>query len=174
MDLSKCIDLCNENRNCKFVQLSKHGEGKIACRMYSSCYLSRVSNWIGTTYSKDGTCPGKKLLRRLNITSNKNVKYYNNNITFVSLETILVSYLVCFSLVRKTCAQKYKIVAEANSDDKKCTTLCSEDDNCQFAFLDKAGECITYKSCDQTRNSLQIGTTFAKSGNKCPGVDLFY
>ena len=103
------------------------------------------------------------------------MKYYNNNKTFVSLKTISVSYLVCFSSVRKTCAQKYKIAAEANSDDKKCTTLCSEDDNCQFAFLDKAGECITYKSCEQTRNSLQIGTTFAKSGNsnKCPGVDLF-
>ena len=65
MDLSKCIDLCNENTNCKFVQLAKHSEGKIACRMYSSCYMSRVSNWPGTTYSKDGICPGKKIIKTI-------------------------------------------------------------------------------------------------------------
>ena len=85
-----------------------------------------------------------------------------------------MSYIVCFSSVRKTCAQKYKIATKANLNDEECTTLCSDDDKCQFAFLDKAGECITYKSCDETRNSLQIGTTFAKNGNKCPGVVLFY
>ena len=63
MDLSKCIDFCNENADCKFIQfvrwhVQKDGAYKMACIRFRSCGLSRESDHIGTTYSKEGTCSG--------------------------------------------------------------------------------------------------------------------
>ena len=63
MDLSKCIHFCNQKADCKFIQFVKwhtlkDGSNKMACIRYRSCGLSRESDHIGTTYSKDGTCSG--------------------------------------------------------------------------------------------------------------------
>ena len=77
-------------------------------------------------------------------------------------------YSACFSSTKKTCVHKYQIGITPKLDDDKCKVQCSNDQNCKFAFRDASGFCITYKSCDKTRNSHRIGTTFAKEG-KCPG-----
>ena len=79
-----------------------------------------------------------------------------------------VAYDTCFSLVRKTCATEFEIKTERNKDADACKKLCNEDNDCKFAFINNAKECYTYKSCDETRSSLKIGTTYAKIGG-CPG-----
>ena len=42
----------------------------------------------------------------------------------------------------------------------ECKDLCTKDKDCKFAFLNTAKECVSYKSCEETRSSLLIGTTF--------------
>ena len=96
----------------------------------------------------------------LNLSNSIGLKY-----CYVILD---VAYDTCFSLVRKTCATEFEIKTERNKDADACKKLCNEDKDCKFAFNNNAKECYTYKSCDETRSSLKIGTTYAKIGG-CPG-----
>ena len=50
----ECERLCNEDANCKFVFYipGRH------CIKMSSCSKTRPATSIGSTYSKDGFCPG--------------------------------------------------------------------------------------------------------------------
>ena len=61
-EVGKCINHCEEDPHCKFVfhvirTTGKHA-GIKACYKYRSCDSTRKPLHIGTTYSKQGTCPG--------------------------------------------------------------------------------------------------------------------
>ena len=52
-----CERLCNEDDNCKFVFYipGRH------CLKYPSCFKTQQARNFGSTYSKDGFCPGIKI-----------------------------------------------------------------------------------------------------------------
>ena len=58
MDANKCNDECNKVNECKFFTINIKKGGVNACRMYQSCDIIAESKNEGTTYSKDGKCPG--------------------------------------------------------------------------------------------------------------------
>ena len=51
-----CKNRCEQDARCKFVFYipGKH------CNSYASCDTMRSTNYIGSTYSKYGNCPGSK------------------------------------------------------------------------------------------------------------------
>ena len=49
-----CERLCREDTNCKFVFYIPGRE----CLKYPSCTVTRQPANVGSTYSKDGYCPG--------------------------------------------------------------------------------------------------------------------
>ena len=56
-----CETLCKEDSNCKFMY---HVPGEY-CLTYPSCNVTRTATeTIGSTYSKDGNCPGSTVLIR--------------------------------------------------------------------------------------------------------------
>ena len=97
-----------------------------------------------------------------------------SNLLNLTILNFAVPYTTCFSSARKTCAYKinaYKneIATESNLDETSCKARCTGENNCKFVFHSTGGDCITYFSCSQTRNSLKVGKTFAVYGN-CPGT----
>ena len=58
MDVNKCNEECNKVNECKFFTINIKSGGANACRMYTSCGIITESKNEGTTYSKDGKCPG--------------------------------------------------------------------------------------------------------------------
>ena len=55
---SDCEKQCNEDLNCKFIF---HSAG-LNCRRYASCDIMRTTAHTGSTYSKNGNCPGSVFL----------------------------------------------------------------------------------------------------------------
>ena len=51
---SDCEKQCNEDLNCKFIF---HIPG-LNCHRYASCEIMRTTVYEGSTYSKNGNCPG--------------------------------------------------------------------------------------------------------------------
>ena len=58
LDANKCNEECNKVDECKFFTINIKKGAKSACRMYRSCGIITESQNEGTTYSKDGKCPG--------------------------------------------------------------------------------------------------------------------
>lgn len=59
MDLGKCKEYCNADNECKFIFLViKSGNNVGSCLKYRSCDKSREANNVGSTYAKEGKCPG--------------------------------------------------------------------------------------------------------------------
>ena len=54
LDEPACKALCSLNSNCKFVFRDTAGY----CITYTSCDKTRISHRAGTTFSKEGHCPG--------------------------------------------------------------------------------------------------------------------
>ena len=52
-----CERLCKEDANCKFVFYIPGAH----CLKYPSCSVTRQTENVGSTYSKDGFCPGIKI-----------------------------------------------------------------------------------------------------------------
>lgn len=57
-----CEQKCSEDANCKFVFYTPERNEK-NCIKYPSCSETRQTFNIGSTYSKDGICPGIKILK---------------------------------------------------------------------------------------------------------------
>ena len=85
-------------------------------------------------------------------------------------------YQVCWSSVKKTCNATFKIGEKGvNMDYEGCKRYCNEDKDCKFIFLIPIGNhtqlqrnCIKYRSCEDTRIAIFIGTTYSKEYS-CPG-----
>ena len=54
---SDCEKQCDEDTKCKFIF---HIPG-INCNRYASCDTIRTTKFIGSTYSKNGYCPGSEI-----------------------------------------------------------------------------------------------------------------
>ena len=50
-----------------------------------------------------------------------------------------------------------------------CERLCKEDSNCNFIFYIPGKHCLKHKSCDDTRQSSNVGSTYSKN-DFCPGT----
>ena len=61
MTPGECMGICNENSECKFISHLKWNNAW-ACMLYPSCDEIRPTKRgaFGTTYSKNGKCPGDK------------------------------------------------------------------------------------------------------------------
>ena len=61
MTPGECMGFCNENSECKFISYLEWNRD-VACIMYPSCDETRPTRRgaFGTTYSKNGKCPGVK------------------------------------------------------------------------------------------------------------------
>ena len=57
MNIDQCMDFCDQDDSCKFVELWNKQNGNTGCRKYRSCGKSKNAINIATTYSKDGICP---------------------------------------------------------------------------------------------------------------------
>ena len=57
MNINKCKKLCDENDKCKFMYFAKR-DANFVCRTYQSCDTFRDVTKAGSTYSKEGKCPG--------------------------------------------------------------------------------------------------------------------
>ena len=54
--LSECVHICNEDSSCKFVfYIPSHPN----CLKFGSCDNIRMTSSPGSTYSKEGNCPGR-------------------------------------------------------------------------------------------------------------------
>ena len=54
--LSECVNICNEDSSCKFVfYIPSHPN----CLKFGSCDNIRMTSSPGSTYSKEGNCPGR-------------------------------------------------------------------------------------------------------------------
>ena len=76
-DLSKCIDHCNMDTNCKFAFLQHENDN--TCIKYSACEIFRPTTYFGTTYSKDNSCPGDNI----KIWTQTNLVFYQNICAYV-------------------------------------------------------------------------------------------
>ena len=57
--LEECQTYCNEDNNCKFIFYKESKKSyKENCIKYSACDQTRITTFIGTTYSKGKKCPG--------------------------------------------------------------------------------------------------------------------
>ena len=62
-----CKMFCEHKARCKFIyhftsKKEKNKQKSNNCKVYSSCKEFRTPTSNGATYSRDRTCPGKKLL----------------------------------------------------------------------------------------------------------------
>ena len=59
MDYDGCVAFCNQDPECKFIfHIPKNQDGGISCIKIRSCNETTKSKFVGSTYSKEGNCPG--------------------------------------------------------------------------------------------------------------------
>ena len=71
--------------------------------------------------------------------------------------------------MKTTCDGKFKIgVDGSNMDHDECKKYCNEEENCKYVFhipsLENSDQlnCIKYSSCEGTRTTAYVGTTYSK------------
>ena len=53
-----CKNHCNNNNDCKFIFHFENPNKPADCLIYRACDTTRRTDFVGSTYSKDGNCPG--------------------------------------------------------------------------------------------------------------------
>ena len=55
-----CKKHCNDYNDCKFIFLfeNENPNNPADCLIYRACEPTRQTGFIGSTYSKEGNCPG--------------------------------------------------------------------------------------------------------------------
>ena len=81
------------------------------------------------------------------------------------------SFTNCLSSRKSTCHGKEikpRIPSKRYID---CERLCKEDNNCNFIFYIPGKHCLKYSSCEDTKETENVGSTYSKNGF-CPGTHI--
>ena len=92
---------------------------------------------------------------------------YNYYMIFISVP----SFTNCLSSSNITCRGEEiepRIPSKRYID---CERLCKEDSNCDFIFYIPGKHCLKYSSCEDTKETENVGSTYSKNGF-CPGTHI--
>lgn len=67
MNYDECVKFCNQDPECKFIfHIPENQHGLISCIKCNSCNGTAETRFVGSTYSREGDCPGNPLIKFVN------------------------------------------------------------------------------------------------------------
>jgi len=88
----------------------------------------------------------------------------NDQIDFFSFQ----GYKLILNRTKTTCTNDgNNLIKGIKSEGKplkfsRCSTKCDQDENCVFVFINDASYCALYRSCENKRAAIYIGSTHEK------------